>query len=365
MKHQRLSMFVPVSAVLCLLMAGALLHPTMRVLADTFSQQPNETDGVDTFMNSLNVNTNYGTANYMIIGEDNRYPSVDNHALIYFDISSIPSNATISDATLSLWIKADYCTTQTTWSIAPSLRDWTESGGTWNNYDGTNSWTTGGGQDVGTDISDFIGTKNVTATETLDSEIQIPINESALTNYINGTYQNKGWAIWTKTDLNDAYSVHSSSATTAGYRPKLVITYSIPTNTPTATNTSTATNTPTATNTSTATITPWIQTVVVTATFTETFTPTSTFTPSLTPTYTDTPLFTDTPTQSATYTATFTPTVTTTPAATALYYIRNKFTWGDIARNGAILGMFVIFFVLGIVGCLFVFLQWAQSRRMK
>jgi hypothetical protein len=63
------------------------------------------------------------------------------------------------------------------------------------------------------------------------------------------------------------YHFRSSDWTTAAERPKLVIDYTVPTDTPTPTATDTPTDTPTASNTPT-----------------DTATPTATFTPSNTPT---------------------------------------------------------------------------------
>jgi len=115
------------------------------------------------------------------------------------------------------------------------------------------------------------------------------------------------------------FAAYSSDYSTAGNRPKLIVSYDEPTATPTNTATSTPTASNTPTNTPTASNTP---TNTPTASNTPTNTPTATNTPTptdtatATPTASNTPTNTPTPTDTATATPTASNTPTNTPAPT-------------------------------------------------
>ena len=69
-------------------------------------------------------------------------------SLLDFDISAIPAGSTIQDTSkLELYVLSIYTngsgTAQTGYRITQAA--WTETGVTWNKYDGTNAWTTAGG----------------------------------------------------------------------------------------------------------------------------------------------------------------------------------------------------------------------------
>ncbi len=65
------------------------------------------------------------------------------HVLLSFDLSALPSNATVSAATLTLRISN---TGPGSFPLYEALRPWTETGATWTTYDGTTPWaSTGGG----------------------------------------------------------------------------------------------------------------------------------------------------------------------------------------------------------------------------
>jgi RHS repeat-associated protein len=85
--------------------------------------------------------TNFCSANTLRVGRD----TAARRSLLKFDLSSIPAKqVTVTSAELSL-----YCTGKTTSNVADYVvhrvtRAWT-NGATWNKYDGTNNWTTPGG----------------------------------------------------------------------------------------------------------------------------------------------------------------------------------------------------------------------------
>ena len=171
---------------------------------------------------------NFGTHINLAVGrltvDPNPYRS-----LIKFDLSSLPSDAVISSATLSLMINADYSTNAETFSVYRVIRAWTEAGVTWNKYDGITDWQTAGGFGALDCEQTPIGATAFTASETVGV-----FKDFALTPTTKaGLDLGNGWLIKANAEaVNNGYAFHSSDAATAGNRPKLVITYTLVTSTP-------------------------------------------------------------------------------------------------------------------------------------
>ncbi len=85
----------------------SFLLATSTPILYTLTLQPDATAGVDTYIYSGSKNANYGTSSEMGVGEDNNSNNKAARSLIKFDLSSIPDNATITAATLSLWTSKD------------------------------------------------------------------------------------------------------------------------------------------------------------------------------------------------------------------------------------------------------------------
>ncbi|HUV84560.1 MAG TPA: DNRLRE domain-containing protein, partial [Methanosarcinales archaeon] len=66
-------------------------------------------------------------------------------SLLHFDTSDIPDGATFSQGDISLYCYEEVATTMTGYAARLTQLGWTELGSTWNKYDGTNAWTTAGG----------------------------------------------------------------------------------------------------------------------------------------------------------------------------------------------------------------------------
>jgi hypothetical protein len=358
------------------LYAGPVARP---FLASTYSSQPDGTAGVDARLSSASPTSNFGTDTSLAVGEADTTVNTG-RSLVKFDLTSIPANATINSATLSLWQFSDNSSNARTFRVYRSLRAWVESQTTWNIYSTGNNWQAAGGFGANDSEQTDIGSLAFTATEA-NGEKQWSLTASAIQEMVAGTFTNNGFLLKADTESNDMYQFRSSDWTTAGERPKLVIDYSEATNTPTNTATFTATNTPTATDTPTATATATdTPTATATATDTPTATATATDTPTATATATDTPTATatatDTPTATATATdtptSTFTPsntpvhtdtptataTATDTPTATATiagylftlasgqgFVVDPEMTFGDIARGAALTALSLLMLV--------------------
>ena len=134
-------------------------------------------------------------------------------ALMQFDLSSVPSNAKIVAATLDLELQS---LGETAAVEAHQLtRDWTEAGVTWDAYDGTNPWTTPGGDFVsavsGSFLADSVGIKSMDLT--------------ALTQaWVDGSQSNFGVILLSPSGAGPENKYHSSDKIGEEH-PKLTIDY--------------------------------------------------------------------------------------------------------------------------------------------
>ena len=191
------------------------------VIDPSFSDQPDETDGVDTFINNDAATTNYGTAVQMWcknrIGDWYK-------PMMRWDISSIPSNATCDDANLVLSIDDRVGTTNGIIDIHRMLEAWVETEATWNIYATSNNWNTSGAEDGTNDYES--GTILATATNTGDtgtttqwdftaSEIDTDISNGSLD---IGLYMRS-------TGNPNSHKYATSGSSTSGDRPVLTINY--------------------------------------------------------------------------------------------------------------------------------------------
>jgi len=173
--------------------------------------------------------TNYNTLGEGIrIGERND-ASTNNRALIKFDLSGIPSNATIESAVLSIRATTDKSSNARTFSVYRVLRVWVDSQATWNVYSTGNNWGTAGCANTTTDReASNIGTRNFTATETLNQFKDFTLTAAKIEEMINGTLTNNGFLIQSATESDDCYYFNSTEDGTEENNPKLVITYTVP-----------------------------------------------------------------------------------------------------------------------------------------
>ncbi|NOH04075.1 MAG: DNRLRE domain-containing protein [Chloroflexi bacterium] len=77
--------------------------PTATQELYTVTLQPDAANGADTYMLNAAATTNYGAATLMGVGERNSAANNIARGLVRFDLSSLPANAVITSATLSLW----------------------------------------------------------------------------------------------------------------------------------------------------------------------------------------------------------------------------------------------------------------------
>ena len=160
----------------------------------------------DTFIRSDAPSTNYGSENSFDVRPDN---NADRRGLVKFDLSSIPSNAIITNATLYLYEKSNK-TDQVTF-IYRVTSDWTENTVTWQ------TWNLPGG-DFDNTVSHFTYFPD-------QNNCMLSINLTSLVQlWVNGTYPNYGLLLYS-TGPNHIISYVSKEDTTLSERPKLEVVY--------------------------------------------------------------------------------------------------------------------------------------------
>jgi len=174
------------------------IHNVYAQTTATFGESGSETynnTNTDTYIRNSAQTTNYGSEVGLYIMSNG-----DWKALVKFDVSQIPSNATVTSATLNLYLNAVYGSPGNV-SFYRLLRNWVENITTWNIYDTGASWSTAG-TGSGTDyVSTAVliqdpGVALGVKTFDLTSQVQSWVNGSQsnygllLTNSIATTYYN-------------------------------------------------------------------------------------------------------------------------------------------------------------------------------
>ena len=136
----------------------------------------------DTFLSKFHNTTNYNSNTVADIAAP--FSNVANRALLQFDVSTIPTGAVVSSATIAARIVVSSGPTGN-FIVYPVTRQPTFSQCTWNVYSTGNNWTTAGG-DYDASFGDTIAFQ-ATATP-FDHNWSVPISvQKALTSYRQGS----------------------------------------------------------------------------------------------------------------------------------------------------------------------------------
>jgi len=180
----------------------------------------------DTTIASAAATTNYeDSSNNLTINYWNGSDEIG--GLIRFTgMSSIPSSATVSAASLNLYRYEGSQSTADTLTTKQVLRDWVASEATWNIWKTGNSWTTPGcrsdGNDRASSASDTFtteasnGYKNVASASQFVQDVQ---------DIVDGTDANEGWQPEITTTNAGQYRRYNDDNDTDGQRPYLSVTY--------------------------------------------------------------------------------------------------------------------------------------------
>ena len=215
----------------------------------------------DAYVSEAAPTTNFGSATKLDVQNLDAEIPDDRRSYVGFDLSSIPGNATITSAAFKAYLFEAQGLSSVSIQLRRVTSSWAYNTVTWNNKPSSSSYTAINidtqprefGWNVTSLVQDYWVGRNFGTSPNFGLELRGP--ES-------GAYY-----------LRSFYSFNATSN-----RPYLIVSYELPT--PTPTRTPTPTKTPTSTATKTPTLTP---------TRTPTATPTKTPTPTPTPTATTTP----------------------------------------------------------------------------
>jgi len=185
--------------------------------------QPNNSD---CFLYSAGATTNYDgllQAGVYLTGADIR------HGLLKFNglsDGSIPSNAVVSSAVLSIVTLTDYATASETISVYRVKRAWVTNQATWNIYSTGNSWQTPGGTGANDYDSTAIGSHLMGAAEAVGTNHDFALTALAIQEMISGAFANNGFMLKSPdVTTNTLYAYSARADATEAYRPRLVVTY--------------------------------------------------------------------------------------------------------------------------------------------
>ena len=176
--------------------SGALYQETFYSLADSF----------------ININfptLNYGDGNQMHVGYD-AYTGLYFCSLVFFYISSLPSNQNILGATLKIYLvgASDFPNASPTISTYRITSNWAEGTVTWNNAPS---------------IGEVYGSRSILHNALGWHEFDVT---DLVRSWYDGTYQNYGiWLDYSDIDVPADYSFRSFSTREGDFAPELVVQY--------------------------------------------------------------------------------------------------------------------------------------------
>jgi hypothetical protein len=210
----------------------------------------------DTYVYRWTPDSNYCSENQLKVGHRQQYA-----ALLRFDLSHIPANATVTYARLELWATG-WDGTNMDVEVYRILRDTSLCQATWNQAQDGNPWGIAGCNDTLTDRA--AEPEACKRTSGVNTQLAFTLTD-LVQDWVSGTLDNNGILLRGASELSASlFEFGSVEHSDENVRPRLVVYYEVegeptatPTQTPTATHTPTAiptipmpTSTPTPTSTS-------------------------------------------------------------------------------------------------------------------
>jgi hypothetical protein len=171
--------------------------------------QPDPAMGLDNYLDDSTPTLNYGDLTYTWVQSEG---GTVKKPILKFDLSSFDEE--VASAEIMMYCNGGTVGGATT-GVHRVTQAWTENGSTWNTYDGTNGWsTTGGDYDPTAEDTDSffipIGWRTWDVTDMVKG-------------WVSGTYQNNGM-IFVPQGTSYGKFFQSSDSTNPDLRPKLVVT---------------------------------------------------------------------------------------------------------------------------------------------
>jgi len=222
-------------AALAILLTSSMMLVTeanaaVITLQDGVSPTSGYSGESSTFIRSDNPTTNYNAYLDSTIITGNTASGADIRGLFSFDLSVLPSGATINSVTFILTAVSNDSTSGASplqLDILPLATAFTAGGATWNTYNGTNAWTTPGGDYSSSPLSTVMLTPNAivagntatfASTTSFVSFVQGAYNSSTLAQFILKLDNETG-------TTRDIFFFGGDAAPNSSYRPSLTINY--------------------------------------------------------------------------------------------------------------------------------------------
>jgi PKD repeat protein len=179
----------------------------------------------DAYIREYSADTMHGLETTLQVdGSEPSGSATDMSILLAWDISSIPSDATVQSVNIELEVTNQSSGSYTCFAL---LADWDQSQVTWNQATSGVPWSTPGASS-GTDRGD-LPVCAVFASSTGSLSVNMNSDGMALVqDWINDPASNHGIII-TDPNTSDGADFHSSESSSVMARPKLNVTYSVPT----------------------------------------------------------------------------------------------------------------------------------------
>ena len=178
----------------------------------------------DSYIREATASTNYGLATTLQVdGDEPSGTGTDMSILLGWDISSIPSDATVQSATIYLNVLNISSGPYYCYGL---LRSWEQVQATWNNALSGDTWAVAGAQGA----SDRDGLQICTITAPGTGLLEIQLNSDGLDlvqSWVNGSLANHGIVI-ADSATSDGADFDSSESANVMNRPKFEIVYSVP-----------------------------------------------------------------------------------------------------------------------------------------
>jgi len=167
-----------------------------------------------------NADTNYSTDDYLQLGYTG---SSIKRAVIKFDVSALPSNASVKAAFITLYVSSGINSGSPSFAFYRLTNIFVESQVTWNSYYTGNLWTTPGGDYNGTAISGFV------SPPAEDTSVMWEINKSVVQDWIDDPCGNYGVLLKVQDEsaVQNERSFRSEDYADAARHPKLTVVYTL------------------------------------------------------------------------------------------------------------------------------------------
>lgn len=172
----------------------------------------------DTYIDAGSANANFGSNNRLNVNPGTGKGNTVMNSLITFDLSSIPSEATIHAA----WLRMEVQSSGPNVNIYGTTTDWTQNNATWNTRNGSNNWSGGGSFSASDYSATLLGTFNTGSSGVKSNNVLTSVE-----NWVQGTVSNRGFALISAANANGTTAFYSNEEGTSSRRPALFVNWSV------------------------------------------------------------------------------------------------------------------------------------------